>query len=128
MKIKQTDVVAEYLHEVDLRLAGMPVLQRRELLADLAAHITSERAERNLQTEGELIEVLERLGAPEVVAAAAHEEAGTRPAPPARGRPGWLLPVVAGVGGLVVLIVLVLCAGAFFFSRSSGPQPEQVPA
>jgi hypothetical protein len=81
MKIKNTDVVAEYLHEVDLRLTGLPVLQRRELLADLAAHIATERTERNIQSEGELIEVLERLGSPEVVANAAYEEAGTRPRP-----------------------------------------------
>ncbi|MFF5080638.1 hypothetical protein ACFY36_26595 [Actinoplanes sp. NPDC000266] len=82
MKTNHTDVVAEYLREVDQRLAGLPVLQRRELLADLAAHIATERDERNLASEGEVIEVLERLGTPEAIAAAAHEEAGTRPRPP----------------------------------------------
>src|SRR5690349_18467355 len=81
MKPNQTDLVGEYLHEVDLRLSGLPLLQRRELLADLAAHIATERTERNVQSEGELIEILERLGSPEVVAAAAYEEAGgPRPA------------------------------------------------
>jgi hypothetical protein len=74
MNIQQTDLAAEYLREVDQRLAGLPVLLRRELLADLCAHIETERVERNL-SEGELIEVLERLGSPEVIAAAAHEEA-----------------------------------------------------
>lgn len=74
MNIQQTDLAAEYLREVDQRLAGLPVLLRRELLADLRAHIETERVERNL-SEGELIEVLERLGSPEVIAAAAHEEA-----------------------------------------------------
>ncbi|HET6482155.1 MAG TPA: hypothetical protein VFG35_19275, partial [Actinoplanes sp.] len=69
MKTRPNDVVAEYLHEVDQRLTGIPVLQRRELLADLAAHIAAEQSERNLASEGELIEVLERLGSPEVVAA-----------------------------------------------------------
>src|ERR1700733_10751073 len=100
MKIQHTDVVAEYLQEVDLRLSGLPVLQRRELLADLAAHVATERTERNIQSEGELIEVLERLGSPEVVAAAAYDEAGTRPPLPgtrSRGRsswPGWVLPAI----------------------------------
>ena len=129
MKTKNTDVVAEYLHEVDLRLAGLPVLQRRELLADLAAHIAAERAERNLRTEGELIEVLERLGSPEVVAAAAHEEAGVRPVPVTRPQRSYWPFVAIAVG---VLVVLVLCLGAFFFSRSgtSGPAPavERLPA
>ena len=126
MKTKHTDVVAEYLHEVDLRLAGLPVLQRRELLADLAAHIASERAERNLTTEGELIEVLERLGAPEVVAAAAHEEAGTTPTAPKPPRPArnyW--PIVAIVVG--VLAVLLFCGAAMFLSRSSGATIEHTP-
>ena len=134
MKTKNTDVVAEYLHEVDVRLARLPVLQRRELLADLAAHIETERAERNLRTEGELIEVLERLGSPDVVAAAAYEEAGPIPvAPPPMPPPPTptpspqrrvVWPFVAAVGiSLGLLVVLLLCAGTFFFARSSGPEP-----
>ncbi|GIE98302.1 HAAS signaling domain-containing protein [Paractinoplanes rishiriensis] len=125
MKTKHTDVVAEYLHEVDQRLAGLPVLQRRELLADLRAHIETERAERNLRTEGELIEVLERLGSPEVVAAAAHEEAGTRPAPVAPPQRSYW-PWVALAGG--VLVVLFLCFGAFFMARGASSGPVQAPA
>jgi hypothetical protein len=131
MKTKQTDVVAEYLHEVDQRLAGIPVLQRRELLADLAAHIAAERAERNLTSEGEVIEVLERLGSPEVVAAAAHEEAGTRFTPPIapQRKRFWLIAgIVAGV-----VLVLAFCVGALALvqgSSSSGPsmQSPAVPA
>jgi uncharacterized membrane protein len=126
MKTKHTDVVAEYLHEVDLRLAGLPVLQRRELLADLAAHIASERAERNISTEGELIEILERLGSPEVVAAAAHEEAGTAPRPPApprKARNYWPFVALA----VAVVAVFVLCSAALFLTRSSGSTIEQAP-
>jgi hypothetical protein len=125
---KNTDVVAEYLHEVDVRLAGLPVLQRRELLADLAAHIASERAERNIQSEGELIEVLERLGTPEVVAAAAHEEFGPPAPPPAKRGIRWYWPV-AGLAGL--LLVLLVCAGALVSSRNvQGPEirPAPMPA
>jgi uncharacterized membrane protein len=129
MKIKQTDVVAEYLHEVDLRLTGLPVLQRRELLADLAAHIATERTERTIQTEGELIEVLERLGSPEVVAAAAYDEAGTRPPRPApTPRRNW---IPAAIGAGIVLVVLVVCGFFAFFATAnhSGPaEPRQVPA
>jgi len=70
------DAVAEYLHELELRLTGLPVLQRRELLAEIEAHIASERAERGVTSESDLLELLERLGSPEVVAAAAYEESG----------------------------------------------------
>ncbi|MFI5494386.1 HAAS signaling domain-containing protein [Actinoplanes sp. NPDC051859] len=75
-------VVAEYLRELEQRLHGLPVLQRRELLGDLAAHIETECSDRGVTTEAALLQVLERLGAPEVVAAAAYEEAGL-PIPPA---------------------------------------------
>jgi hypothetical protein len=77
MTSDRTDnAVAEYLHELELRLTGLPVLQRRELLAEIEAHITTERAERGVTSESDLLDVLERLGSPEVVAAAAYEEAG----------------------------------------------------
>ncbi len=136
MKTEHTDVVLEYLHELDLRLSGLPVLQRRELLADLAAHVEAERLERNLTHEVDMIEVLERLGTPAAVAAAAYAEAGPLPppvappfpppAPPARASraPYWL---AAGVIGAVVLIV-ALCLGAFLLSRTSGPELTPVPA
>ncbi|GIF15170.1 HAAS signaling domain-containing protein [Actinoplanes teichomyceticus] len=134
MKPDQTDVVGEYLHEVDLRLSGLPLLQRRELLADLAAHIATERTERNVRSEGELLEILERLGSPEVVAAAAYEEAGAartptatapvapRPAPTSQ-RHRWIIGAVAVVG-----LVIVLCLGAALtMSRGeSGPAPAPV--
>ncbi|MBU2667633.1 DUF1700 domain-containing protein [Actinoplanes bogorensis] len=126
MKTQQNDVVAEYLRELDQRLAGIPVLQRRELLADLEAHIAAERAERHVSGEGELIEILERLGSPEVVAAAAHEEAGTvfrHPAPPRRRLWPWL------VGAGALLVVFAFCAFALFFARvDSSEVPAPGPA
>src|SRR5882724_8039019 len=127
MNTKHADVVAEYLHEVDLRLSGLPVLQRRELLADLAAHIATERTERDIKTEGELIEVLERLGTPEIVAAAAYEEAGAYPPVPTARRRRWNRPywLPATIGGAVVLVILVLC-GALAVSHKVG-SVEQSP-
>jgi uncharacterized membrane protein len=120
---KTDDAVSEYLHEVGLRLGGLPLLQRRELLADLEAHIANERAERNVQSEGEVLEILERLGSPEVVAAAAYQEAGPPPpiappptAPPARmarrpatvvGLRRWWPAVVAVAIAFMLLLVLV---------------------
>ncbi|MFI7539742.1 HAAS signaling domain-containing protein [Actinoplanes sp. NPDC049599] len=73
---KTDDAVAEYLRELELRLTGLPVLQRRELLAEIEAHISTERVDRGVTSESDLLELLERLGSPEVVAAAAYEEAG----------------------------------------------------
>nr|WP_221379742.1 hypothetical protein [Actinoplanes polyasparticus] len=127
MKTRQNDVVAEYLREVDQRLAGLPVLQRRELLNDLAAHIAAEQSERNLGSEGEVIEVLERLGSPEVVAAAAHEEAGTRFTPPVGPNRSRFWLIFGIVGGVV--LVLFLCAFfAFFASSGSSVEGPAAPA
>nr|AEE65517.1 hypothetical protein [uncultured bacterium BAC AB649/1850] len=135
MSTHKTDVVGEYLREVELRLSGLPLLQRRELLADLETHIAETRAERGDPGEAELIEILERLGSPEVVAAAAYEEAGpaafrpaapapaAAPATPARsGVPGWLVAVIVAA----VVLSLIGCAGLLFFSQSassSDPAP-----
>ncbi|GAA0793948.1 HAAS signaling domain-containing protein [Spirilliplanes yamanashiensis] len=83
------DAVREYLRAVDLRLGGLPLLQRRELVTDLETHIAAVRADRGAHSEGEVLEILERLGSPDVVAAAAYAEAGPSGAfplpPPAPG-------------------------------------------
>jgi uncharacterized membrane protein len=119
MSTNRTDVVGTYLREVEQRLTGLPLLQRRELLADLEAHIAAAQKERGARSEGELIEILERLGSPEVVAAAAYEEAGPpirvpglSPAPINR-RPRWLVALIVVSAVLFVLgfVVLLLVGG-----------------
>jgi uncharacterized membrane protein len=130
---KTDDAVTEYLREVEVRLGSLPLLQRRELLADLEAHIANERSERNVQSEGEVLEILERLGSPEVVAAAAWEEAGTTAAAPpipriaiasfGRRRRYWPAAIVAGV----IALVLIACA-ALALSGSRSDSVQQVPA
>jgi uncharacterized membrane protein len=132
---KTDDAVSEYLREVGVRLGGLPLLQRRELLADLEAHIANERAERNVRSEGEVLEILERLGSPEAVAAAAYEEAGPVPFRPAAapilpimpivrpsGRRWWPLAVALAAGVLVLLVVLGL---TFVLARSGAALPAE---
>jgi hypothetical protein len=137
---KTDDAVSEYLREVGARLGALPLLQRRELLADLEAHIAGERAERNVQSEGEVLEILERLGSPEAVAAAAYEEAGQPPVGPAPVPPPVAhLPVarpfrwwpIAVAGGVLFLVMVLACAGVLF-ARTSGKEmpsePVRMPA
>jgi uncharacterized membrane protein len=121
---KTDDAVVEYLHEVELRLAGLPLLQRRELLADLRAHIATERLERSAHSEGEVLEILERLGSPEEVAAAAYEEAGPlrttiRPAQvgtPTRSR------LLLGAAVVAIIIFALLVVSSFSVgAKESGP-------
>ena len=120
---KTDDAVSEYLREIEHRLAGLPLLQRRDLLADLLAHIASERLERSANSEGEILEILERLGNPEEVAAAAYEEAGAqrttiRPAQvgtPVRPR------LILGAAVVAVIIFAFLLTGIFVGGRVTGP-------
>jgi len=138
MSINKTDdAVGEYLREVEARLGSLPLLQRRELLADLEAHIATERADRNVQSEGEVLEILERLGSPDVVAAAAYQEADA-PGPVRsstvttfvnrRANPSWVLILV--IAAAISAVVLLLGVGLMFFVRSddSAPVPAQAPA
>jgi hypothetical protein len=130
---KTDDAVTEYLREVEVRLGSLPLLQRRELLADLEAHIATERAERHVQSEGEVLEILERLGSPEVVAAAAWDEAGAAVpvtaiprialAPIRRRGRYWPVALVAGV-----IVLILLACGAFVFTRGASSPVEQRPA
>ena len=128
MSDKKSDIVDEYLREVEVRLSGLPLLQRRELLADLESHIATTRQERDARSDGELLEILERLGSPEVVAAAAYEQttsSAPRPVADTRRRlPSiWVALVVA----LVALTVLG-CAGLLFNNRSSSDIGPSLPA
>jgi len=134
MNVQKTDLVGEYLREIELRLSGLPLLQRRELLADLEAHIETAR-QHGAYSESELIEVLQRLGTPEEVAAAAYWEAGPQPprptytpAPePRSGVPAWVIGAIAGF----VMLFLIGVAGLVMFARVDGesaPEPLRIEA
>ncbi|GLY98175.1 hypothetical protein [Actinoplanes sp. NBRC 103695] len=134
MSINKVDVAGEYLREVELRLSGLPVLQRHELLADLSAHIETAR-EQGAYSDGEMVEVLQRLGSPEAIAAAAYEEAGPRlvmappepppiraPAPAPRNNNIWAWVIAAAVGFFVLFLIGV--ASLMFFSQvAEAPVP-----
>jgi uncharacterized membrane protein len=139
MNTQHTDVVTEYLADVERRLAGLPLLQRRELLADLQVHIATAEAERGAQSEGELIEILERLGSPEVVAAAAYQEAGTAAYPQAgpqqppvfvpglapvtgRRRPAWVIALIVASA----VLLLLGCVGVLTLGRGGESAPAPV--
>ena len=138
------DAVREYLRAVDLRLGGLPMLQRRELVTDLEAHIVAVRAERGAHSEGEVLEILERLGSPDVVAAAAYAEAGPSgafPLPPmtAGAQPyasdpyepapsrAWV-PVVVGVAVVTVLLFLAGVLAFLVVGRAPAPEVAPMPA
>ncbi|MDI6101836.1 hypothetical protein QLQ12_24750 [Actinoplanes sp. NEAU-A12] len=152
----QTDhLIAAYLARVERAASHLPTGRREELLGDLREHIEIVRAESGTGTEAEIRTILDRLGDPESIVAAADTQtdlprvpaapptpppptaappmaAPPMPAPPfAPARPATpsLRPLWFILGGLAVLGVLVLCLGTLFLSRDgeSLPNGEYLP-
>lgn len=125
------DLVAEYLADIDKLVSDLPTLQRRELLSDLEAHIAAERIERDAQTPAQVLDILQRLGNPEVIAAAAHEEApprdAARPVEITRVRRPVLTPASVVGGFIIIAVVLFATFMLFFVSSSSVGTTEPVP-
>lgn len=67
-------LVAGYLGLVERALDGVPEAHRVELLTDLREHIEAERADLSSESEAAVRGILDRLGDPEEIAAAARAE------------------------------------------------------
>jgi uncharacterized membrane protein len=143
----QTDeLVAAYLARVERAASRLPAGRREELIGDLREHIEIARAESEAETEAEVRTILDRLGDPESIVAAAdtqtdlprvppaapypppagpypHPAHPAPPAPPAKSSRA-VLWVVLGV--VAVLALLVFCSGAFIMARDAGQPPSMV--
>lgn len=117
MTERNDSLVAEYLARVSRATTGLPADLRDELVRDLREHIETSRADLPVETEAQVRGILERLGDPAVIARAAAEDAGLPPAPaemsatvderPMAGSRRWLIAVIVGVIGLLVLVLVV---------------------
>jgi hypothetical protein len=85
MTTSADDLVRDYLDRLGRAVAGLPAADREELLEQITGHIASARADAAAagEEDGPAVtrRVLDRLGPPEEVAAAA---AGEQPHPPRR--------------------------------------------
>jgi hypothetical protein len=104
-------LVDNYLRDLKAELRDLPAPRQREILSEVGEHITEARAAQDSQSEAAIRTVLERLGDPADIAAAARERFGL-PAKPTRQATPWL-EVIALVAlavpffGWVVGVVLV---------------------
>lgn len=64
-------IVEDYLERLDTALAQLEPHRRRELLEEVTEHITEARAELRDQTSSSILTLLENLGSPDEIAAAA---------------------------------------------------------
>jgi hypothetical protein len=93
-------LIAGYLARLREASEGLPEGQRRELIADISAHVAEARHQLDHETDAGVLNILDRLGDPSVVAAEAADRLGTlRPpaAQPAVARPG-----LVEIGALVL--------------------------
>src|SRR3954453_5980733 len=96
--MRRDPLVDDYLRRLEAAVAGLPRARRAELVEEIEAHIASALRETGSADPAAVRNVLERLGPPEEIAAAAGPPARA----PVRGRleagallvlrPGFLLP------------------------------------
>jgi hypothetical protein len=109
---RATQIVDGYLARLESELADVPAVRRRELLDDVRAHIAEARAALGEESDAGLLNIIERLGDPGVVAAEARERSGI----PAF-RPG--LQEIGGLALFIVPLPWVWLIGAALIWRSN---------
>ena len=107
-------LVDDYLKQLELELADLPRLRRREIVEEISEHIAEARAASPSQGEAEVRTLLDRLGDPAEIAGEARERFGVQPR---RSRAleistlllllvgGVVLPVIGWLVGVVLLWV-----------------------
>ncbi|RDG39131.1 HAAS signaling domain-containing protein [Streptomyces corynorhini] len=104
-------LVHSYLSSVGDRAAVLPDVRRQELLADLREHIEVALAESDTVDEGDVRRVLDQLGTPgEIVAAALAEEANSGPVPESGRRTAITLCLIV----VALPAALIPVIGSFF--------------
>jgi hypothetical protein len=96
-------LVSDYLTKLDRAAATLPAHRRTELLDEIREHIDAARAAGAAADEATVRTMLDRLGEPEEIVAAASDDKGPPPAT-APTRPGT---------GLEIAAVLLLTVGSF---------------
>lgn len=94
--------VEHYLHELDEELRDLPADRRRELLEEIREHIGESLAERPNDEAG-VLNVLDRVGEPAVIAEEARRRFGIRRA--TAGLREILVLVLIPIGGVIVPLV-----------------------
>jgi len=101
-EVEADRLVGDYLTRLDTALSGLPEDRRSQLVSEIAEHISMARKRLVNPTEADIMNLLDRVGTPEAIAA---EAAGEMP-PPVPARPGGIQEFLA--------IVLLLFGGFLF--------------
>ena len=104
----------DYLRRLKAAASGLPRERRDELLAEIEAHIDAALREGGAHDETAVRNVLERLGPPEEIAAAAGPPSGA----PARGRLETAALIVLSVGSVLPVFGYLIGAGLVISSSA----------
>jgi uncharacterized membrane protein len=91
-----------YLARLRVAAADLPPSVRDELIEDMRAHIAEARSRERQETDATILNILDRLGEPDVVVS----EARDRRDPSSPGRPDPLRPGILEIAALVLLLFL----------------------
>jgi uncharacterized membrane protein len=78
VKTSLDTLVDDYIRQLERELRPFPGARRREILGEVGEHIAQARSELETESEADLRNVLDRLGEPADIAAAARERYGIR--------------------------------------------------
>lgn len=100
----ETDrLVSEYLVRLDVALSGLPPDRRSQLLTEIADHISTARDSLVNPTETDILNLLERLGSPDAIAAEAGDDQMPQAfQPPRGGIHEWLAIALLLFGGFIL--------------------------
>jgi hypothetical protein len=87
-------LVDEYLSRLGVALQGVPAERRKEILEEISNHIADERGQLHDDSDVAVLNLLDRIGDPAEVAAAARDEGESSPQPKRRIGPVEVLALV----------------------------------
>jgi hypothetical protein len=106
-------IVNTYLADLDSALGDLPASDRRQIIESITSHIDEARASNGSQSEAALREILDQLGDPSEIAAAAQGDVigeQTRGSRRLTSPVAWAVAVVAVI---VIVVLSLLFAGTF---------------
>jgi uncharacterized membrane protein len=108
-------IVDGYLARLDRELRDRAVAGRAELIAQVESHIAEARAALDTETDVDLLNILDRLGSPDLVAEGARVVGGTAPIEPPQQQTLFAATVIPGL--LIVAwplgVIRLLYSGAW---------------
>ena len=110
-------LVQAYLDRLRTALSPLDASKREQLISEISEHVEEARSTLHVETEASLLELLERIGQPEEIAA---EALGDQPRQEGRHSALRRNALIAGA-----VIVLALVSAALVLSLTGGHSPRQ---